>query len=285
MHDLTEKIEPVHRRAFRIISTSASKEGVDWFLAGALARDWILTEIYNIDTLRATFDADLALALPDWDTFYRLRQLILDSGEFLPDKHGRTHRLDHSIVGGFHLDLSPYGPLAGEEAKIAWPPTHDTVMNVIGFEDAYRAAITVLVEADLPVRVSSPAGLIAMKILAWEDRKYHPQNKDARDIRLLLDKYEVVAGERLHEEGGVMVVENFDADRASARLLGRDVASILTGLARQRVAFLVDRELGKEGAGGLIGDLLRMGSDLLYEEENFERMRSLVQSFRNGFDD
>ena len=82
-----------------------------------------------------------------------------------------------------------------------------------------------------------------------------------------------------------MVVENFDADRASARLLGRDVASILTGLARQRVAFLVDRELGKEGAGGLIGDLLRMGSDLLYEEENFERMRSLVQSFRNGFDD
>lgn len=133
MHDLTEKIDPVHRRAFRIISTSASKEGVDWFLAGALARDWILTEIYNIDTLRATFDADLALALPDWDTFYRLRQLILDSGEFLPDKHGRNHRLDHSIVRGFHLDLIPYGPLAGEEAKIAWPPTHDTVMNVIGF--------------------------------------------------------------------------------------------------------------------------------------------------------
>ena len=114
MHDLTEKIDPVHRRAFRIISTSASKERVDWFLAGALARDWILTDIYNIDTLRATFDADIALALPDWDAFYRVRQLILDSGEFLPDKHGRNHRLDHSSVSGFHLDLIPYGPLAGE---------------------------------------------------------------------------------------------------------------------------------------------------------------------------
>ena len=125
---------------------------------------------------------------------------------------------------------------------------------------------------------------MAMKILAWEDRKYHPQNKDASDIRLLLDKYEVVAGKRLHDEGALFM-EDFDADRASARLLGRDVGSILTGLARQRVAFLVDRELETEGAGGLIGDLLRMGSDLLYEEENFERLRSLVQSFRNGFDD
>ena len=284
MHDLTEKIDPVHRRAFRIISTSASREGVDWFLAGALARDWILTEIYNIDTLRATFDADIALALPDWNVFYRVRQLILDSGEFLSDKHGRNYRLDHSSVSGFHLDLIPYGPLAGEEAKIAWPPTHDTVMTVIGFEDAYRAAITVLVEADLPVRVSSPAGLMAMKILAWEDRKYHlPQYKDARDIRLLLNNYKVVAGERLYE--GAMIAEDYDEDRAAARLLGRDVASILTGLARQRVVFLVDRELGKEGAGGLIGDLLRIGTDRFYEEENFEKMRSLVQSFRNGFDD
>ena len=282
MHDLTGKIEPVHKQALNIISRSAGAEGVDWFLTGAMARDWILTCVHDIDTIRATRDADIAVALSSWDQFERLRQRIIASGHFQPEE-GKIHRLRHSSLNGFHIDLVPYGPLGGGRAEIAWPPTRDVVLNVIGFEEVFRAAITVLADVELPVRVSSPPGLMLLKIFAWEDRRYEG-DKDARDIRLLFDTYRVVAGERLWDEGA-MALEDFQADLASARLLGRDVAAILTEVSRQRITSIVDRELARESAGGLVGDLLQRSFNGAYGEQDFGKMRSLVRSFRNGLDD
>lgn len=283
--NLTAQIEPVHRRALGTIARAAAAVNADWFLTGAMARDWVFTLINGIDTLRATRDADIGIALADWDEFERVRTSILDEGEFAPDR--TQHRLNHRHLQGFHIDLVPFGRLGGAGAEIAWPPKQDIVMNVIGFEEAFKAAITVLADIDLPVKVASPSGLMLMKILAWEDRKHlHPTGKDAQDIRLLLTRYEKVAGRSLYDIDGLMDVADYDADVAAARLLGRDVAALLSTLSGAALLPVLDRELADDATSLLIEQLSRGGyPGGAPRDDDFQKMRLLLTSFRLGLDE
>jgi predicted nucleotidyltransferase len=179
--DLTTRIEPVHQQALGTMRRAAAAVDADWFLTGAMARDWVFTLINGIDTPRATRDADIGIALATWDDFGRVRAHILAEGEFAPDR--TLHRLNHRQIQGFHIDLLPFGRISDPGAKISWPPKQDTNMNVIGFEEAFQAAMTVLVDVDLPVKVASPSGMMLMKVFAWQDRKHlQPTGKDAQDL-------------------------------------------------------------------------------------------------------
>lgn len=280
--DLTAKIERVHQLALGTIGRAAAAVNADWFLTGAMARDWVFTLINGIDTLRATRDADIGIALSGWDEFERVRTHILAEGEFDPDRI--QHRLNHRQVRGFHIDLVPFGRLGGANAEIAWPPNQDIVMNVIGFEEAYKAAITVLADVNLPVKLASPSGLMLMKVFAWEDRKHlQPVGKDAQDIRLLLTRYETVAGRSLHDVAGLMDVVDYDADLAAARLLGRDVADLLSAASSEVLLPILDRELAADSTNLLIEQLSRGGCLRRSPRgEDFQKMRSLLTSFRAG---
>ena len=174
--------------------------------------------------------------------------------------------------------------IGGANAKIAWPPNHDIVMNVIGFEGAYKAAITVLADVDLPVKLASPSGLMLMKVFAREDRKHlQPVGKDAQDIRLLLTRYETVAGRSLHDVAGLMDVVDYDADLAAARLLGRDVADLLSAASGKVLLPILDRELATDSTKLLIEQLSRGGyPGGAPRDGDFQKMRSLLTSFRAG---
>lgn len=270
----------------RTVARAAAEVGVDWFLVGAKARDWILELIHGIKMLRMTTDADIGIALAGWDEFERIRALIIDSGEFVA---GRSlERLDHRQLNGFHIDLVPFGRVAGDNAKIAWPPNQYIVMNVIGFEEAFRSAITVLADVDLPVKVASLPGLMLMKIFAWDARQYDKGPSDAKDIRVLLTHYETAAGRSIHDVAGLMEAEDYDADRAVARLLGRDVAAILTPSSREPLLSILDHELSDDVAGHFIEQLSRGRGDsgsLASDPDDFRKMRALLASFRGGLDD
>lgn len=282
--DLTNKLEPIHRQALRTIARSAESIGADWFLTGAMARDWIFTHIHGVDTLRATRDADIGIALAGWDEFERIRAHVIASGEFDADRS--PHRLNHRQALGFHVDLIPFGRLGGAKAEIAWPPERDVVMNVLGFEEAFRAAVTIRVDIDLPVKVASLPGLMLMKIFAWEDRKHLHPGKDAQDIHLLLTCYEQVAGRSLWDVEGLMAAEEHHADRAAARLLGRDVAVILSPSCRAPLLSILDRELSADTASLLTEQLSCGGATVRISNEGaYRRMQSLLTCFRIGLDD
>jgi len=288
--DLTARLEPAHARALGVVADAAAQVGVDWFLVGALARDWLLEALYGVPTQRATTDADIAIALPDWPAFESVKLGIVNSGEF--QEHPRiTHRLDHATLQGFHLDLVPFGAIAGTQATIAWPPAHAMVMNVIGYTDALAGAVNLRVAADLSIKVASWPGLTLLKLFAWQDR-HRESSKDAWDLRLLLTRYEAADNsERLYDEG-VMEVEGFDGERAACRLLGSDVARLAAAPTRASLIALLDRELQASSGAGLI-------EDMAYAQPNdafgvgsaidggaaTERARGWLASFRAGFDD
>lgn len=283
--DLTAQLDPVHKQALRTVARAAATVGADWFLTGAMARDWVFTLIHGIDTHRATRDADIGIALAGWDEYEQIRTQIIDEGDFEPDRS--LHRLNHRRLGGFHLDLVPFGLLGGDKAEIAWPPEQDIVMNVIGFEDAFRSALTVIVDVDLAVKVASPAGLMVMKLFAWQDRKYlSPAGKDAHDIRLLMSHYEKVAGRSLYDVAGLMESVEFDADLAAARLLGRDVGGMIQSRSRDALLPLLDRELAADVGSLLVEQLLR-GTSIgnIVAEQEYRKMRTLLANFRAGLDE
>lgn len=250
MLDLSLKIEPVQRAALRAVDAAARAAGADWFVAGATARDWLLQGLYGIETLRATKDVDFGIAVRDWDAFHRIREAISAGDEFAPDARA-AHRLNHRQVRGFHIDLVPFGPLAGANGEIAWPPDQSIVMNVTGFDEAFDAAVRVAIEEGFAVRVASLPGLMLMKLFAWRDRR-REGHKDAWDLRLLLTQYERAGNtDRIFDEG-VMAIEGFDADRAAARLLGRDVADLLRPRSRAALLALLDAELNDPDSSALI---------------------------------
>jgi predicted nucleotidyltransferase len=41
------------------------------------------------------------------------------------------------------VDIIPFGPIPDENKRISWPPEHETIMGIIGFEEAYECSITV----------------------------------------------------------------------------------------------------------------------------------------------
>jgi predicted nucleotidyltransferase len=47
------------------------------------------------------------------------------------------------------LDLVPFGQIEQPEGSIVWPPGGDTVMNVLGFQEAVDSAVQVEVDNGL----------------------------------------------------------------------------------------------------------------------------------------
>ena len=284
------KIEPVQRAALRAVDAAARAAGADWFVAGATARDWQLQGLYGIETLRATKDVDFGIAVRDWDAFRRIREAISAGGEFALDSRA-AHRLNHRQVRGFHIDLVPFGPLAGANGEIAWPPDQHIVMNVTGFDEAFDAAVQVAFEDGFAVRVASLPGLMLMKFFAWRDRRYEAIQKDAWDLRLLFTRYEAAGNaDRIFDEG-VMEIEEFDAPRAAARLLGRDVARILRSRSRSALLSLLDAELNAPDSSALVEQIAHASvagrpgqSDLDGGVRAGDALRWLT-CFRAGLDD
>lgn len=284
------QIEPVQRAALRAVDAAARAAGADWFVAGATARDWLLQGLYGIDTLRATKDVDFGIAVRDWEAFNRIGQAIAKGGEFAPDLRA-AHRLNHLGVRGFHIDLVPFGPLAGPGGEIAWPPDRAFVMNVTGFEEAYDAAIVITLDDNFVVRVASLPALALMKLFAWRDRRHEAVHKDAWDLRLLLTRYEMAGNtDRIYDEG-VMALEEFDAPRAAARLLGRDVSRLLRPRSRAALLPLLDAELHDPESSALVEQIAhvsvagRLGKADIDGGLRAAEALTLLASFRVGLDD
>ena len=188
-------------------------------VVGALARDLWLHYGYAIEIERATEDVDFALTV-DWKGFSETREALLATGLFEPFRNN-IHKLRHRKFGW--IDLIPFGAVERADGTIAWPPSGDDVMNVMGYAEAHAAAIPITLPHNQTVRAVSLPMLAVLKVLAWKDRHRATRGKDAVDLALIMRRY-LEAGnvDRLYADFAHVVNENFDFEPASAWLLGQD---------------------------------------------------------------
>lgn len=283
--DLSGKIDPVSLALYETLSRVAASIGVSFFVVGATARDMIFELGYGLRSKRATKDVDLGIRVGSWDGFKKLKESLLKSGYFKETKE--IQRLLYR--GELLIDILPFGGITDAKGEIRWPPEEDVVMRMVGFEDAYQAALAVRVRARPPldILVASPVGLTIMKLIAWADRPQE-RDKDAGDLAHILEKYLDIGNyERLHEEHRDLTeVEKFDYVRAGARLLGRDIASAGKPETVAKIKEILAKETADEGQHHLIQAMIADRGTALEERENrFEELLALLRQLKMGIED
>ena len=269
--DLSKKTELLWlSEPVRLVGEAAG--GLPYFLVGATARDLILQYGYGIEIARKTFDVDFAFMVNSWPAFEALRTNLLATEKFT-DTLGNAHRL--KFESGMVIDLVPFGAIERPDRTIVLLPDGAVGMSVFGFREALAATILVL----LPGCVSSPVvtlpALAMLKLAAWMERRYVQPGKDAYDLLMIMRNY-LNAGntERLYTDAAHLLERSdFDYETAGAWLLGHDMAKLLVGDSKAKVASLLERESDSNGTLALVGD---MRSDP-------EALLAMLVALRNGF--
>ncbi len=254
--DLSSKLPAGQVNIIRCVVSTATNLGLTrLFIVGAQARDLILQYAYALPVRRATNDIDFGIVVETWDEFAGLRDALINGEGFRPQPN-QQQRLLHEE--GAIIDLVPFGNLEQTTGLIVWPPDFTVEMTTIGFREAYANSIDVLLADDLIVKVASLAGLALLKIVAWSGRHFE---RDAKDLGLIMKHY-LDAGnqDRLYGVGGDcadLLQDDFDYDRASARVLGRDLGRLLTDEIRQVVERVLAEVTDLAGTGALAFSMVR----------------------------
>ena len=213
----------------KAILNAASHEAASVMLVGARARDFLLQHIHGLDVRRATTDMDFAFALNNWEQFEAVKNSLLATHGFSASAE-HVQRIHYVEAGEPHpiaVDLIPFGEIASDRQRIAWPPDMQVVMSVAGYDDALRSALQVQIAPDVRLTVASLPGLMLLKLFAWSERR-NESHKDAIDLATLLRSYHEAGNlERIYEEATqVLESVDYDVEMAGAWLLGHDVAKV-----------------------------------------------------------
>ncbi len=249
---------------------------MDFFVVGALVRILILEQYYNISTGVATLDIDIAITVVDWEHYEKLRGSLIFSRSFTPDPKV-YHRL--RFKDKYPVDLIPFGAVETSTGLIRWPPDQSIEMNVTGFQDALNDAILVHLSDILDVRFVSLPGMAVLKLIAWRDRHNEFPTKDAVDIATLL-KYYSEAGndERMFEQhADLMETADFDFEMAGARMLGRDMAKIMSPQTKKAVLEILDLYTDVDR-----NDLLINAITIYLPDKNYEKGLGLLKNLKAG---
>ncbi len=238
---------------------------------------YVLNHCHAIRSYRQTRDLDIGVEVVGWDEFRNCPQALIATGSFTEARE--QYRL---IYGRFPVDIVPYGGVSPDNQTISWPPDHQVVMSIMGFQEAYDYGITVRLSDDpvLDVKVPTIPGMVMMKLISWNDR-YPERPKDAEDLLFLMDNYAEAGNiDRLYDdEIELLQLEEFDHTLAGIRLLGRDLALVATAETGEAIRTILEAEAREQDRYRLVQDMLR-GTRL---HDRFDEIFAKVNKLQQGF--
>jgi predicted nucleotidyltransferase len=277
LFNLSGKVEKPIVEALYLLKGIADSFGIPFFVVGAFSRDLILKHGYGIEPRRKTGDIDLGVEVANWKQFEKLKESLISTGQFSPTSDKQRLR-----CGTILIDILPFGPIADRDKKISWPPEHEIIMSMVGFEEAYEHSITVRLSSDpeLDIKLASLPGLTIMKLISWNE-KYPNRKRDAEDLLFIMNKYEEAGNtERLYEEDlSLLQEENFDTKLAGTRLLGRDMAKISDPRTIQILNGILDAETEEMGQYKLVSDMMR---ETAIPEASFDGILLQLEKLKQG---
>lgn len=269
--DLSERRElSATAQTLASVADVISSHATHWFLVGAAARDVVLSFGYGLKLTRATYDLDIAVAVPTWMAFESIACELVSRAGFTRDaRTSHRFRTEEAVV-----DIVPFGGVAAD-GVVVWP-LHELEMSVLGFAEAYAEADQVILPGKLSVLVASPPGLLILKIIAWEERHREQPKHDAVDIAALLETYSSnVAVDDLYTNGADLLEQfGYDNELAAAALIGRYAAKIARPATAQQILRILTRETDAEGHLALAIDM---------SHRSTEAALRLLEALRAGF--
>ena len=138
---------------------------------------------------------------------------------------GWSNPNEHEWVAptGVRVDIIPAGPEVLRSGAIRWPKS-GREMNLTGFRLVFEQSVRFEVEPDVVISVASLAVIALLKIVAYLDRPWE-RERDLEDLAHILEGYAPADDPRRWDSDLLDRAINFD--RASAFLLGRDLAAMV----------------------------------------------------------
>jgi len=277
--DISEKIDPERVAVLRSIKGVAEALNIPFFVIGAFAREVIFEYIHQIPSPRITEDIDIGVEVASWEEFQLLKTTLLEQEILTETKtHHRFVANESSII----VDILPYGGITDETKKISWPPDHDMVMSMMGFEEAYRSALKVRLsnEPVLEIPLPSVPALAILKIISWADA-YPTRERDAQDLLFILENYDATGVEAQLYDAYVPLLteEGYDTRLASVRLLGRDIAHLCGPDTVKTLTTILTRETDEEQGFKLLTQMVKGTS---FQGVKFEAALQLLKKLMQG---
>jgi len=224
-----------------------------------------------------TSDIDLGVEVANWHQFEELSEALFATGKF-----SATGEKQRFLFEGILVDIVPFGPVAGSNKKISWPPEHEIFMSMLGFEEAYNYSITVRLSTspELDIEIPTLPGLALMKLISWKDR-YPERPKDAEDLLFIMHNYcDAGNTDRLYdEEPSLLEDEGFDNQLAGIRLLGKDMAKIADSTTTEAIKAILNDETGDQSRNRLVIDMVRA----VGFRNRFDEILRQVEKLKKGF--
>ncbi len=224
---------------------------------------------------------DFGVAVESWDRFETFKKALIERENFRVDSKMEQRLWRGRPPEEMKIDLIPYGKLESPPGKITFPPT-GFELNTNGFREAFNAALTVEIAADLQVKVVSLPGLAVLKFIAYNDRPQERQT-DLEDLLFVARSYlDADNEEKLYADDELMSEEDFDLRTVGARLLGRDMADLLTEQSEKVILTHLSEESGDADDRGLerTAEIMMAQSSRL--DENLDLAVKMLRQLRQG---
>lgn len=207
---------------------------VDFYVVGAVARDYHLSAKEGAAALRKTNDVDLAIMLNDAGQFNQIKDALIASGDFTADP---SEHIKMYYKKGLEVDLLPFGKIESANGFVFLQPPNMFTLNMPGFKEIYPFVEEVAFDDGLSVKVCTVEGIVILKLIAYRDRP--SRTKDITDIEHIIEVYFDLCDENIYEEHfEVMDLYPVEAGNylqlISARVIGRKMQVILKESAELR---------------------------------------------------
>lgn len=174
------------------VSWASSILDIDFYLAGAVARDYHLSKDKDYRPSRRTADIDIAVMVSNEDEFCALKNKLIETGDF--EQHTEPIKLIYK--NSIELDLLPFGDI--EKLGITYlTKPKSFILDVPGFSILNKSAQQISWNGKIKTKVCTLQGIVLLKLVAYDDR---PQRtKDLLDIQLIIKLYFDTLSEDVYE--------------------------------------------------------------------------------------
>lgn len=246
---------------------------VPMLLIGAQARILIFDSQYQVQG-RATKDWDVAVKLDNWERYNLLISIMTTGQNPLFKKTRVIHKFIH-IETELEVDVIPFGDISKPNQEINWPDGNQ--MNILGLEEAFVNTEIITIEK-LEIRVADIDAFIALKLLAWNNRR---ENKDLKDIiTVLLKSPNEEDEQRVYDEFIDEIIEGrFEVDEAAIIFIGRNIQNKFKSETINKVKEIVDIILGQDT---YISQCMPKILDIEEWDETFDKIVKRFESLQYG---
>jgi predicted nucleotidyltransferase len=216
--NLDDVTDPRLHDVLKTVNASCAKLSIDFYLLGALARDvWFKQQQIAAG---GTKDVDFAVFISETEQFSDLKKVLVEGCNYAQSKANQFTLIAPS---GFMIDMLPFGAIEVEDG-IAVEGEGLAKIKVTGFKEVYLTAVKpVYIFEDQETKVATLAGIVLLKLIAFDDRPEHRYN-DPIDCISIIQNYFSIESDLIYTQHNDLFGDpNISLETIAARVIGREM--------------------------------------------------------------